>query len=270
VLHVGSTEVTEVSEPERTLMEILARNVEAALDRAERERGLKRRQARLERQNERLERLSNTLSHDLRNPLQVARSHLELLDDAVQSGRIDDIERMLDRMDQLIDDAMSLARTDGDVGGTEPVSLTAVAEEACAGVETGTADVTVHEMATVQADRSRLLELFENLLRNAVEHGSPSPESRGQQDTVEGIRGVTVEIGPLEDGFYIADDGRGIPESEREAVFEYGYSTADDGTGFGLSIVREIAESHGWTVSVTGSEAGGARFEITGVESTGR
>jgi signal transduction histidine kinase len=87
---------------------------------------------------------------------------------------------------------------------------------------------------------------------------------------VEGIRGVTVEIGPLEDGFYIADDGRGIPESEREAVFEYGYSTADDGTGFGLSIVREIAESHGWTVSVTGSEAGGARFEITGVESTGR
>jgi signal transduction histidine kinase len=51
-------------------------------------------------------------------------------------------------------------------------------------------------------------------------------------------------------------------------VFESGYSTAANGTGFGLSIVSEIADAHEWDVAVTESEAGGARFEITGVEAT--
>jgi signal transduction histidine kinase len=66
----------------------------------------------------------------------------------------------------------------------------------------------------------------------------------------------------------VADDGPGIPESDRLGVFESGYSTAPDGTGFGLTIVEEIAEAHGWEVSVTASRDGGARFEIRGVEDT--
>ena len=69
------------------------------------------------------------------------------------------------------------------------------------------------------------------------------------------------------DGFYVEDDGPGIPEGERERVFEDGYSTVEGGTGFGLNIVREIARAHGWEVRVTESAAGGARFEISGVES---
>jgi signal transduction histidine kinase len=77
---------------------------------------------------------------------------------------------------------------------------------------------------------------------------------------------VTVRVGDLGDGFYVADDGPGIPADRREDVFEPGYSTARDGTGFGLSIVRELADLHGWTVRATESESGGVRFEITGVE----
>jgi signal transduction histidine kinase len=80
---------------------------------------------------------------------------------------------------------------------------------------------------------------------------------------------VIVTVGDLEDGFYVADDGVGIPPDDREAVFESGYS-ADDGTGLGLSIVRQVATEHGWDVSLTGSDAGGARFEFTGVESPER
>jgi signal transduction histidine kinase len=49
-------------------------------------------------------------------------------------------------------------------------------------------------------------------------------------------------------------------------VFDLGYSSDPDGTGFGLAIVTEIVESHGWSVTVTDSDAGGARFEISGVE----
>jgi signal transduction histidine kinase len=73
-------------------------------------------------------------------------------------------------------------------------------------------------------------------------------------------------VGTFDDGFYVADDGPGVPEADRESVFESGYSTDREGTGLGLTIVQEIAEAHGWEVSVTDSESGGARFEITGVE----
>lgn len=115
-------------------------------------------------------------------------------------------------------------------------------------LEPGDADSLGH----VEADRERLQRLLENVFTNAIEHGGES---------------VTVSVGPLEGGFYIEDDGPGIPESERRAVFDVGYSATDEGTGFGLSIVSRIAESHGWTVRATSGSTGGARFEITDVES---
>ena len=62
-------------------------------------------------------------------------------------------------------------------------------------------------------------------------------------------------------GFAVADDGPGIPADDRDRVFESGYTTGD-GTGLGLAIVKTIAEAHGWTVSVTESDAGGARFVV--------
>ncbi len=98
---------------------------------------------------------------------------------------------------------------------------------------------------------------------DAVEHGSTSPDSQARQD---GDTLTEVTVGIIESGFYVADDGAGIPPSEREKVFRGGYSTAGRGTGLGLSIVEEIATAHGWEVAVTESADGGARFEITGVD----
>jgi signal transduction histidine kinase len=102
----------------------------------------------------------------------------------------------------------------------------------------------------IHADQSRLRQVFENLMRNAVEHAGDN---------------VTLTVGGLADGFYVADDGPGIPEDGREAVFDVGHSTKAEGTGFGLSIVRQIVEAHGWAITVTEGSQGGARFEITGV-----
>lgn len=95
---------------------------------------------------------------------------------------------------------------------------------------------------------------LENLFRNAIDHGGES---------------VTVTVGVLDDenGFYVSDDGPGIPDEDREDVFDSGFSTHQDRTGFGLAIVKRICEAHSWQISVTESEAGGARFEITGIES---
>lgn len=59
-----------------------------------------------------------------------------------------------------------------------------------------------------------------------------------------GGEGVTVRAGRLEGGFYVEDDGPGIPAEERETVFDAGYSTTQAGTGFGLRIVQRVAEAH--------------------------
>jgi signal transduction histidine kinase len=116
--------------------------------------------------------------------------------------------------------------------------------------------------------------LLENLFRNAVEHGHPDVTVRvGELDGIAGDGGfqrvepagrTTAET--THHGFFVEDDGPGIPPEEREAVIESGYSSGEGGTGLGLTIVRQIAEAHGWRVSLDEATGGGTRFEFTGVE----
>ncbi|WP_336001553.1 PAS domain S-box protein [Halorientalis halophila] len=204
-------------------------------------------------QNERLDRFASLVSHDLRNPLQVAMARVEAARQV--SGPADEhlaaAERSLHRMDRLIDDVLTIAREGQSAPEPEPIRLSEAANLAWESVRWAAATRRLEEDRTLRADLDRLVALLENLFRNSVEHGG---------------EGVTVTVGALPDGFYVEDDGPGIPADEREAVAEMGYSTADDGTGFGLAIVREIASAHGWTLAVTESESGGARFEFTGVE----
>jgi len=212
----------------------------------------------LERQNERLEQFASLVSHDLRNPLSVATGRFELLREEMEMAADNDnaaaVERALSRMDELIEQILTLAREGQPVEQWEEVVLSSAATVSWEMVETNTAEIRVKDDLEFKADPARLQRLLENLFRNAVEHGSPD---------------VTVTVGALPDrpGFYVADDGPGIPEEDRDSVFEPGYTTREAGTGFGLAIVAEMAAAHGWTIQVTESETGGARFEILGVES---
>ena len=207
----------------------------------------------LERQNERLEEFAGVVSHDLRNPLRTASGRLELAREECDCGttHLDDAADAIDRSQALVEDLLTLARAGDTVGTPESVSLSALAEECWAVVPGGEATLTVATGRTVSADRGQLRQLLENLLANSIEHAG---------------RTVTVTVGDLPDGFYVEDDGVGIPEGERADVFETGYSIAEDGTGFGLRIVERIVDAHGWDIRVTEGEGGGARFEITGVE----
>ncbi|MGB9956250.1 histidine kinase N-terminal 7TM domain-containing protein [Haloferax prahovense] len=239
---------------------VLVRDV---TERVERER-------RLERQNERLDEFASVVSHDLRNPLTVARGYLELAAETGDEEYFERIEEAHDRMENIIEDLLTLAREGETLTDVTPVALRTVAQEAWDGTVVGDAALDVQVDRTIAADRGRLRQLFENLFRNAVEHGSTgrrdapddAVEHGGEDDDA-----LTVTIGALDDGFYVEDDGSGIPESERADVFERGYTTHENGTGFGLPIVKTIADAHGWSVSLGESDAGGARFEFTGVES---
>jgi PAS domain S-box-containing protein len=226
----------------------------------------KERERELERQNERLEEFAEVLSHDLRNPLSVAEGRLELAPEECETDDIDAAAAALDRMGALIEDVLTVARDGQSVTDPEPVDLAATVESSWRNVDTGTAEIVVGTDRTILADEGRLRRLFENLLRNSVEHGSTSSRTESDDAVEHGSDGVTTTVGDLEDGFYVEDDGPGIPEDERTAVFEDGYSTDSQGVGFGLSIVGEIVEAHDWTIRVTESCEGGARFEITGVD----
>lgn len=204
----------------------------------------------LERQIARLDEFTSVVSHDLRNPLGVAIGRLELAQEEVDSEHLDAIERALERMETLISELLSLAKAGDVVAELEPVDLAAISEVCWQNVETSNASLEISVDRTIQADESRVNQLFENLIRNAIQHGGES---------------VTVTVGELSDGFYIEDDGPGVRDDERRQIFEAGYTTSADGTGFGLSIVQEIAEAHGWEITVTSGTAGGARFEITNV-----
>ena len=177
-----------------------------------------------------LEEFASVVSHDLRNPLNVAEGHLELAETDCDRDHLDVVDRAHEWMHTLIEDLLTLAT-----------------------VETADATLRIDTDLWLRTDRSRLKQLLENLIRNAVEHGGED---------------VTVTIGDLDGGFYVAGDGPEIPADEREPVFDVGYSTTTEGTGFGLVIAKQIAEAHGWEISLSEAENGGTRFEITGIRSS--
>ncbi|WP_439027573.1 sensor histidine kinase [Haloarchaeobius sp. DT45] len=197
-----------------------------------------------ERQRERLDEFASVVSHDLRNPLSVAQAQLEETFRSGDPAHLKEVKHALDRMDDLIQESLALARQGRVVGDREAVALDAAATAAWDGVQTGDATLRVDYGGSIDADRSRLVELLENLFRNSIEHG------RGD---------VTVTVEETADGFVVADDGPGIPEEKREQVFERGH-TGDDGSGLGLAIVESIADAHGWSVHVDESRDGGAEF----------
>jgi signal transduction histidine kinase len=208
------------------------------------------REQELERKTEQLERFASVLSHDLRNPLNVASGRLKLAREEHDNEHFSAISDAHDRMETLISDVLTLAQEGETVSEFESIDLPDLLESCWFNVETGAATLQIETDQVIRADPSRVRQLIENLFANAIEHG--------RED-------VTVTIGDLADGFYVEDDGPGIPEETREQVFEMGYTTGQ-GTGFGLNIVEQITTAHGWEVTITEGTNGGARFEFTGVE----
>ena len=245
VMGAYSDERDAFDETDVELYRILASTAESAFARARRERQLAR-------QNERLDDFASIVSHDLRNPLNIASAHTELARGAEDpSEHLDKVETSLHRMESLIEDLLARAR--GDQGlDRERLSLAGVAETAWGGVDTKEATLRLDGDAELNADRDRLRQLFENLFRNAIDHG--------RED-------VTVRVGSDDDGFFVADDGPGIPDAEKDGIFEQGITYSEDGTGYGLAIVTDVVEGHGWRIEVSDSVDDGARFEVHGVYS---
>jgi PAS domain S-box-containing protein len=239
----------------------------------------KRAEEELRRKNRQLEEFAEVVSHDLRNPLNAATGHLEMIDAPEDDPHLASVANAHERMADLIENILSLAKRGQGIDETEPIELDAFVTDCWDAIATGDLRLRNEASGTVRADPARFRQLLGNLFRNSVEHGSTSSRSQADDGVEHGATGsrtrpddgdddgaTTVTVGDLPDGFSVEDDGPGIPEEAREDVFDSGHTTAETGTGFGLAIVREIVEAHGWSVAVTDGAAGGARFEFTGVD----
>ncbi|GGN22324.1 sensor histidine kinase [Halarchaeum nitratireducens] len=196
-----------------------------------------------------LEEFAGTVAHDLRNPLNVADGNVRLVANEYDHERLGTVLSALDRMDVLIEDLLERARAGELVGERSRVEFAELVTGSYENVHAPGSSLDVTGSIGLECDAARVMEAFENLIRNAAEHG-PSD--------------VTITAGVLADdrGVYVEDDGPGIPAIERERIFEKGYTTAKSGSGFGLAIVERIIDGHGWSIDARKSASGGARFEI--------
>jgi signal transduction histidine kinase len=183
--------------------------------------------------------------------LNVAIGETELLRDECDSDRVDTVAQAHRRMEELIESVLTLVRSVEEGVTVESVAVATVAEQGWRSVDTADATLSVDTDQRINADPSQLQQLFENLFRNAVEHTDET---------------VTIIVGAVANGFFVADTGPGIPPDEREEIFTSGYSTTADGTGLGLAIVNEVVRAHGWEITVEDSNQGGTQITITGVD----
>ncbi|MFB6173937.1 MAG: GAF domain-containing protein, partial [Halobacteriales archaeon] len=249
IITSSATEPHAFDEIEIESLRLLEDLVTEAITAVKREEQLAERGEALQRQNDRLEEFADVVAHDLRNPLTGAIGFLEIARETNESQPFDRVEQSLGRMEELIDELLMIARGDRQTVEMRPLQVQPIVEEAWSYTDAPEATLSVADpLGGIQADETRLLQLFGNLFRNSVEHGGDD---------------VTVEIGPLadEEGFYVADDGPGFSEESRTEIEALGETDEISGMGIGLMSVIDVVESHGWDLTVPDTDQG-ARIEI--------
>lgn len=244
-----------------------AAEVNTELTRAQRslviERGrLARALQELERSNRALDEFAQVVSHDLKAPLRAIREYVDLLvtpsehdSDEDRAGYAQRLTALTGRMRAMIDAALAYARAGRtgerveslDTGGLlrEVVEFLAPPRDVRIEIAPG--------LPTVETERVPFEQVFRNLLANAIAYRRES--------------GARVDVSATPEGndweFVVADNGPGIPESQRERVWRlFHTSRPGEGTGLGLALVRRLVESHGGSVEIRDSATGGAAFHV--------
>lgn len=222
--------------------------------------------AELERSNDELERFAYVASHDLKEPLRMIRSYLDLIRRRYQGELDEDADEFIEyatdgaeRMRQMIDDLLTYSRVETSDAEFDRVDCHDVLDRALdnlrLAIDESDAAITVDDLPTVTADDQQLVQLFQNLLSNAITYaGEAEPR-------------IHVSASETDDGwcFSVSDEGIGIAEEQVEEVFEI-FSSGSNGTnstGIGLAICKKIVARHGGEIWVESSPGEGSTFRFT-------
>ena len=233
VLMTGEMEPGQFDETDRELAEILAANVEAALDRTGRERLLRQRSEELERQRDRLETVASVLSRDIEQRLEAAREALPDSDGRDGTGTPNDA---LATAERLVTDVREVAGAASGERTRSRVSLAECATDAADRVDG--AAVRCLDDATLRVERDRFVRFLATFFRFAAVRSD---------DT------AVAHVGVLEgqSGFYVADDGSPLSGDERARVFDPEYAASLEIPGLGPALADEIATANGWDLSLS-------------------
>jgi signal transduction histidine kinase len=204
------------------------------------------------------------LAHETRNPLNIVRGLAQMIsqqeeapDNVRDTARdiTEEVDRVTGRLGQFMDYSKPLEVKAG------PTGLSHVAQEVARVLEMDLEDKSIAfalsgPALTVEADESLLRQVIFNLLLNALQ-AAP--------------RGGHIEVAVGEQGqgrcfFEVKDDGPGVPEDEREAIFRPYFTSTQEGTGLGLALVRQIVLAHQWDIEYVPGETAGATFRIGGLK----
>ncbi|MBP1924057.1 PAS domain S-box-containing protein [Halorubrum alkaliphilum] len=249
IITCAATEPGAFGEIDIESLRLLEALVTEAITAVKREEQLAERGEALQRQNDRLEEFADVVAHDLRNPMTGAVGFLEIARKTNESQHFDRVEQSLERMEELIDELLMIARGDRQAVNIRTHQLQPIVEEAWSYTDAPKATLSADDpLGEIEADETRLLQLFGNLFRNSIEHGGDD---------------VTVEVGPLADegGFYVADEGPGFSDKQRTEIEALGDTDEMSGFGIGLMSVIDVVEAHGWDLTVPATDQG-ARIEI--------
>ncbi len=235
--------------------------------RAEREAALDRSRAELRRSNEELERFASAASHDLKEPLRMIASHVQLLRRDLGPALQEDAARCMAfiedgaiRMNQLIDGLLAYSRAGTARLERVPTDLNEVLatclRDLQVAIEESGATVSADRLPVVPGDRTQLGQLLQNLLSNAVKFRDGRPP--------------TVHVGARREGdrwvISVSDDGIGIPPEFHDrimGIFQRLHTQAEyPGTGIGLAICKKVVERHGGEIWVTSSPGRGSTFHV--------
>lgn len=222
----------------------------------------------LEKSNRRLNEFVHVVSHDLREPLRSVSSFSSLLRQRYLNVLGDEGTEFLNhviaasaRMTALIEDLLSLSRVSEGDFATAQVDLNqalgAALENLSQAIETGHAQVKSERLPMVAANFTQMMQLFQNLIENALKYrsqASPSVQIRARRE------GAAVIVS-------VADNGIGIPEGEQQKIFtafQRASNAQCEGTGIGLAICQSIVERHGGRIWVEGNPDGlGTTFNFS-------
>lgn len=194
-------------------------------------------------------------SHELRSPLARIRMASELMGEQASPRLRAELNRNIEELDQIIEELLLASRLDAANGQAivrAPLDITGLAAEECARAGASLTG----SVAEMTGDAKLLRRLLRNLVENAQRYGGGSPVAVHLAE-----EGASVRID-------VCDRGPGVPEAEREAIFEpfyraQGASEAAGGVGLGLSLVRQIARHHGGEVVCLANPGGGCCMRVT-------
>jgi signal transduction histidine kinase len=193
-----------------------------------------------------VEALRTAVSHEMRNPLQLAAGRFELVNEDCESEHLAAVTKAHSDLERLIEATVTLAEAGTPVEKTTTVDVGTAARQSWEGIDAA-GSLVVDGEPTVEAELNRLGQLLEKLLENAGVHGGSKP---------------TVTVSETAAGFAVTDDGPGLEAIDHDRLFDVGFTTEQDRIGYGLAIVRTIAEAHGWSIDIDDSE-GGTRVDVT-------